>query len=250
MQKAYYFVLVLFIGFTVSANGQMNLKLSNDIAYEQPATFGNHNLESNLKLELPANLNTPSSGDLYKGLFMIGALIDMTLPFGDDFKHVAGNTGFSGHLFASYVLAKSFMLALKVGYVKYADQTEEGSDGEYQFKNEDSFSQIPVFLGAYYLIATRSNFRPYLGLALGVIFSTYSYKWSETFLGQQYVSEGDNTETKFGIAPTLGFYYFLAATTMLHASVEYGFIFQKLEASSQLNYLAIMLGVAFALGGN
>lgn len=245
MQKVLYFVLILFVGFTVAVKGQMHLKLSNDISYKQPATFGNHNLESNLKLELPANLNTPNLKDLYKGLFLVGALVDITLPLGDDFKHIAG-TGFSGHFFAGYVLTKAFMIALRIGYVRFADKTEEGSG----FKYEDSFSQIPILLGAYYLLTHRGYFRPYIGLALGIFISTHSYKWLYNYPDGQFVENGDQTETKFGMVPTLGFYYFLTATTLLHASVEYGFIFQELEASSNLNYLAIMFGVAFALGSN
>ena len=119
-----------------------------------------------------------------------------------------------------------------------------------QSRYEDSFSQIPLLLGAYYLIASGGNFKPYIGLALGLFFSTYSYKWSYSYFGQTFNEEGDQTETKFGIAPTLGFYYFLAATTMLHVAVEYGIIFQELGETSNLSYLSIMAGVAFALSGS
>ena len=98
MKRTIYFTIIVLIGFTFGTNAQLKLNISTDIYSDQTATLGNHNLESNLKLELPAEISAPSGGDLYKGLFLIGALIDMTLPIGDDFKHVAG-TGFSGHLF-------------------------------------------------------------------------------------------------------------------------------------------------------
>jgi hypothetical protein len=243
--------ITVLLGFSFAANAQMSLRLTDELLTETPATLGNHNLESNLKLELPAQITSPPSGELYKGLFFIGALIDMTLPFGEDFKHVAG-TGFSGHLFASYVIAKSILLALKVGYVKYGSETSEDIWGKY----EDSFSQIPILFGAYYLIATQSGFKPYLGLALGVFLSTYSYKWiyqgydPYTYQEGTVTQEGDNTETKFGIVPSVGFYYFLAATTMLHIAIEYNIIFQELGQSSSLSSLAILAGVAVALGGN
>ena len=150
MKQMLFVTVVLFLSFSFVANAHMGLKLSNRYSPEQTVTLGNHNLESNLKLELPARITTPPpGGEFYKGLFFIGALIDMTLPFGDGFKHVAG-TGFSGHAFAGYVIAKSILLAMHVGYIKYGKQTS--SD---QFENnEDSFSQVPILFGAYYLIAT------------------------------------------------------------------------------------------------
>jgi hypothetical protein len=56
---------------------------------------------------------------------LIGFLLDYTLPFGDEedgFKHIAGS-GFSGHLFASYVIAKSIIIGLRAGYIKYGEKT-------------------------------------------------------------------------------------------------------------------------------
>ncbi|MFC2103600.1 hypothetical protein ACFLSS_04140 [Bacteroidota bacterium] len=251
MRQLFIVTIALLIGFSFVANAQMNLKLSNSFSHEQTTTLGNHNLESNMKLELPAEITIPPGGEFYKGLFFIGLMIDMTLPFGDDFKHVAG-TGFSGHLFASYVIAKSILLSLNVGYIKFADNTSEDEFGNY----EDSYSQIPILVGAYYLIATQSGFKPYIGLALGVFLATYSYKWTyegydpNTFQTGTITQEGDNSETKFGIVPTVGFYYFLAATTMLHVAIQYNIIFQELGESSSLSSLAILVGIAFALGGN
>jgi len=256
MRQLFIVTIALFLSFSFVANAHMSLKLSNRYSQEQTLTLGNHNLESNLKLELPARITTPPpGGEFYKGLFFIGALIDMTLPFGDGFKHVAG-TGFSGHAFAGYVIAKSILLGLQVGYVKYADQTEEGTEFGENYKYEDSFSQIPILFGVYYLIATNSGFKPYIGLALGIFLSTYSYTWTYpgfdpvTFQTGTVTQTGDDTNTKFGIVPTAGFYYFLAATTMIHVAVQYSLIFQELEGSSNLSSLAFLAGVAFAVGGN
>jgi len=251
MKKLLFYILVVTLAVSITTHAEMKLKLSSAITGETPQSIVNNDLTSNLKLEIPAKIsNLLDMKDFYKGLFLVGLLADVTIPFGEDFKHVAG-TGFSGHLFAGYFIAKSFLLALRVGYIKYATQTEEGSEFGYNYKYEDKYSQIPILLGAYYLIATKSGFKPYVGLALGLFLSTYSYTWTypDPFSGQDFSETGDNTESKFGIVPSLGFYYFVAATTLIQVAVEYNLIFQELGQSSNLSSLSFLAGVAFALGG-
>ena len=152
MQKVLYFIFVLFIGFNAAANGQMSLKLSNDISYEQPATLGNHNLESNLKLELPAGVTAPaSSTDIVRGMILLGLLADISFPMGSDtaFNHIA-KTGFSGHVMVTYALTATFLIQLRAGYNTFGTKTEEGNEPGYSYKYEDSYSQIPILFGAYY----------------------------------------------------------------------------------------------------
>ena len=248
MRNVFYYLVIVILGITITTHAEMKLKLSSAIKGDAPQSIFSNNLNSKLKLEVPASVsNLPDMEDFAKGLIMVGFLIDATIPFGDDFKHIAG-TGFSGHAFASYVVARSILLSLRVGYVKFATQTEEGSDFGFSYKYEDKYSQIPILLGAYYLISTKSSFKPYVGLALGLFIATYSYNWD--YFG--FTETGDTTESKFGIVPSVGFYYFVAATTMIQVAIEYNLIFQQLEesSSSNLSSLSILAGLAFALDGH
>ena len=114
---------------------------------------------------------------------------------------------------------------------------------------EDCYYQIPILLSAYYLLG-QGAFRPYLGLAFGLYLTTYSYKWTynyEPFPGQQNTTEeGDQSETEIGISPEVGFYYWMAATTMIQVAVAYHHLFVSGEGNS-ISYMAIMAGVSFAL---
>jgi opacity protein-like surface antigen len=240
-------LIVLSILFVSSLNfAELKLKLPAELTGETKQSIINKNLETNLKLNLPAEVAPADMRNFVKGMMMVGILADATFPFGEDFKHVAG-TGFSGHAMFGYVVAQSFLLTLRAGYVKYSGQTTEDEFGSY----EDDFSEIPILLGAYYLFGGGNAFHPYIGIALGLYLQTYSFTWHYTAFGQDITEEGDESESKFGVAPGAGFYYFLAATTMLQMAVEYNIIFADyLGDSSNITSLAILLGVSFALGSN
>jgi outer membrane protein W len=172
--------------------------------------------------------------DFYKGMLLLGILADVSFPFGDKdtgFKHIAG-TAWSVHAALTYLITKSIMLSLRAGHINFGTQTTEQTDEFFSAKYEDTFSQIPLLLGAYYLFATGSGFKSYIGLALGVFFQSYAVKWSETynFPGQQPFNLDESfTNTAFGLVPALGFYYILSSI-MLHAVVEYAFILSNLPS--------------------
>jgi outer membrane protein W len=115
-------------------------------------------------------------------------------------------------------------------------------------------------LTAYYIFATGSGFRPYLGLALGLFLQNYSYEWTYTFSGGggPMTQSGDESSSSFGIVPTAGFYYFIASTMMLQFAVEYNLLLGEIPTSGDSSSntdipkaasLSILLGLAFALGG-
>ena len=248
MKNVFYYLVIVTLGITITSHAEMKLRLSSVVKGDAPQSIFSNNLTSNLKLEVPASVsNLSDMEDFAKGLIMVGLLVDATIPFGDDFKHIAG-TGFSGHAFASYVVARSILLTLRAGYVKFATQTEEGHEFGYDYKYEDKYSQIPILLGAYYLISTNSGFKPYVGVALGLFLATYSYEWNYSGITET----GDDTQSKFGVVPSVGFYYFVAATTMIQVAVEYNLIFQELpeSSSSNLSSVSFLAGIAFALDGN
>jgi hypothetical protein len=204
---------------------QMQLKLSNDFEQQTIPTT----LESKNQLILPnTSIAPPDAMDFYKGMIMLGLMADVTVPFGDKdtgFRHIAG-TGFSIHAMAGYLINQSFLLTLRAGYVKFGTQTTEGSDLGFDYKYEDKYSQIPIFLGAYFLFATKGNFKPYLGLALGAVIQTYNANWVETGLGYDYSFDGSSSTTSFGIAPGLGAYLLLSGV-MLNFLAEYNYVFTQ-----------------------
>lgn len=210
--------------------------------------------------------------EFVKGLMLLGILADVSIPFGDEntgFKHIAG-TGFSGHAEFSYFVSAAFRLALRAGYITFGKQTEEGPGYSY----EDTYSQIPILVGGYYMIPTGSGFKPYVGLAIGVFFETYKVNWTEDFgFGEPFTLDDSFTSTGFGVVPTIGFYY-LFGSVMLQLGVEYTYVFSDgptveydtyvppfgkvngvaqeepttEESSDNPNYLSVLLGVSFPLG--
>jgi outer membrane protein W len=267
VKKVNYFTIIILVGFAVVVNGKMKLKLSSDIYNQEIESFGDHNYVSNLKLELSPEVTAPGGMmEFYKGMMLLGILADVSFPFGDEttssgndgFKHIAG-TAWSVHAVFSYLINAAFLFELRAGYINFGTQTEEGSESGFTYKYEDTFSQIPILLGGYYLFATKGSFKPYIGLALAVFFQTWAVNWQETFsFGEPYNLDQSFTNTAFGIVPGLGFYYILSSL-MLHAVVEYAFIFSNLpkyedggqtyESDVKAKYLSVLLGISFPLGG-
>ena len=135
MRKTLYFALTIFLVCAVSLSAEMKLKLRSDLAMNNNASFGNHQLESNLKLELPTTITNPGGSDFLK-MWLIGIMADVTFPTGD--LGEGWSTGFSGHAMVGYMIAKSILVYLNAGYVTFSEKDAvEGSD--------NSFSWIPRY---------------------------------------------------------------------------------------------------------
>ena len=271
MRKVLLTVLTIIL---VSSLGmaEMKLKLHSDVMNTHPQSIFSKNLETNLKLDIPAEVAPPADmKDFVKGMIMLGILADVSFPIGDGFKHVAG-TGFSGHVVGSYLVSTSFLISLRAGYITFGTQTEEGTEQGFTYKYEDTYSQIPILLGAYYIFATGSGFKPYIGAALGVYFQTYKVNWMESGFGYDFSLDDSFTNTGFGVVPAVGFYYLLGSV-VLQVSAEYALLFSEgptvdynpevylekvsgiaqdegtyEETSDKPSYISVNLGVFFPLG--
>ena len=275
MQRIFLTILS-FVLISSLAFAELKLKLPAEITGETTSSIINKNIEQNLKLSIPSEVVPPADmREIVKGMIMLGVLADVSFPMGSDdgFGHIAG-TGFSGHVMANYALAASWLLSLRAGYISFGTQTEEGGDEFSSYKYEDSYSQIPILLGAYYLFSTTGAFKPFIGAALGVFIQNYSYTWTFSYdIGGQTFSdtqEGDASSTGFGVVPAVGFYY-LIGSMMLVAAVEYAYIFSELptededeytpplskisrvaqdeteDTTEKASYISVNLGIAFPL---
>lgn len=252
-------LLLVSLLFTSAIFAQMQLKLSSDFE-QQFINSSSSGLQSNLNLKLPEYApSTPDAVQLAKGLLMLGILADVTFPMGgnDGFGHIAG-TGFSGHVVLSYLLNPQFILAFRAGYIKFGTQTDEGSEQGYTYSYEDSYSQIPILVGAYYLIATQGNLKPYIGLALGVFLQNYSVKWTEEYFGQTWSLDESFSNTSFGVVPEIGF-YLLMSSIVLQVSAGYNLVLTDApaatydsysEGTGKANSVSVNAGVSFPIGGN
>jgi len=288
MRKVLLTVLTIIL---VSSLGmaEMKLKLHSDVINIQHQSIFNKNLETNLKLDIPAEVAPPADmKDFVKGMIILGILADVSFPLGGEgdildpkFGHIAG-TGFSGHAMVGYVVANGWLLTLRGGYVKFGEKTQTYSEpgGTITFIN--NYSQIPILLGAYYLFNTPSAFKPYIGLALGVIIQNYTFDGTYTYdIGAQTYTDtetADKSSTGFGMVPALGCYYLLGSV-MLNFAVEYNILFGDFELteddytynpsgygfgkingtagitqeetyseSYSISYFSVLLGVSFPLG--
>ena len=272
MRLLVYTFIALFVVLSFSF-AQMKLQFPAEITGETEESFVNRDIESHLKLDvLPEATALGGMKDFVKGMILLGLLADVSFPLGDEntgFKHVAG-TAFSGHVVGAYLVSTSFLIALRAGYIKFATQTTEGSEAGFTYKYEDSYSQIPILLGAYYLFVTGSGFRPYLGVALGVFFQTYTVNWQESGFGPDFTLDESFSNTGFGVVPAIGFYYLLGSV-VLQMAVEYALLFSEgptveytyvpelgktsgiaqditEESSDKPSYISVNLGVSFPLG--
>lgn len=272
--KIFSILLVVLLLFSTAVFAQMQLKLSPNLE-QQNSQFLSSELKSNLELQVPNTAYTlpPDNLSFYKGMFILGLMADLTIPLGeeDGFKHIAG-TAYSAHVMAGYLITNQFLLTLRAGYVNFGTQIEEGSEQGYSYSYEDTYSQIPILLGAYYILNMQGAFKPYIGFSVGLFLQTYAVKWSQTY-GQgipAYNFDESFSASSFGIVPGIGAYYMLLSA-MIHVAVEYNLLFSGIPTAEQNNTLekvsgvtattatndnvkassiSFLLGVSFPIGGN
>ena len=230
MKKVFYFAVIVILGITVTTHGEMKLKLSQDITGKVQPTFGNPQMESNLKLDLPAIATNPAGNELLK-IWLVGLAADATIPVGDlgDFRSL----GFSAHAMVGYMIARSILLQLSVGYISFGEKNSvEGVD--------NSYSWIPIAIALNYVFNPGRKFMPYVGLALGLYLIHQSFSYS--LFGNSF-SASDNA-TKFGIAPRLGVLYQVSKALFLTLRAQFHFVFTE---GSNSTALGLMFGFMYAL---
>ncbi|MEJ2505737.1 MAG: hypothetical protein P8Y81_05680 [Ignavibacteriaceae bacterium] len=234
MKKVFYYAVIVILGITITTHAEMKLKLSQDITGKVQPTFGNSQMESNLKLDLPANVTNPAGNELLK-LWLVGLAADATIPVGD--LADGWSTGFSAHAMVGYMIARSILLQLSVGYIKFSEkESVEGVD--------NSYSWVPIAFALSYVFNPGKKFMPYVGLAAALYLISYSYSYSISVLGTTYSDSFDDSTTKFGIAPQLGAFYLASAAVLLNLSIQYHLVFTEGSSSTALG---IMFGFMYAL---
>lgn len=151
----------------------------------------------------------------------------VALPTGD-FGDVAG-TGFGGSVTFMYEVSPMLAITGSAGYTTWGPKEDLPDGFDY------SLATIPVLVGARYTFG-KGNFLPYISAELGMHFLSSTVE----ILGQEY----SDSESKFGFAPGVGFYYAFNQKTMLDVNVKYNSI--STEGSST-SYIGINAGVGFAL---
>lgn len=251
--KIFSILLVVLLLFSNIVFAQMQLKISPNLE-QQNFTVQSSDLKSNLQLEVTntAYTSPPDAMNFDKGMIILGLMADLTIPLGkeDGFKHIAG-TAYSAHVMAGYLITKQFLLTLRAGYINYGTQTEEGSEQGYTYKYEDTYSQIPILLGAYYVFNMQGAFKPYIGFSLGLFLQTYAAKWSQTY-GQgipAYNFDESFSASSFGLVPGVGLYYLLTAM-MIHVAVEYNLLFSGIPTAEETYTLEKVSGVTATTATN
>ena len=229
MKRILFILFSFLIVSSFSINAQMKLNLSQEIAGDQPTSFMDNDLESNLKLELPPEVANPGGNEFLK-MWFVGILADATIPqgdFGDSWS-----TGFSAHAMVGYMIARSLFLNISAGYISFSEK-ETFPD------QERCFSWIPVSLGLNYIFNPGRKFMPFIGLAAALYFISWSNTY--TFLGE--TQELSTNDTEFGIIPRLGAFYVVSAAVLLSITAQYNLIFTEGETTSALG---VLVGAMFA----
>ncbi|MEP0860341.1 MAG: porin family protein [Ignavibacterium sp.] len=154
----------------------------------------------------------------------------LSFPTGD-FGDGAG-TGFGATGTFTYSVSPMLDVTGSVGYIKWG--TKESIPGY-----EVSFSDIPIQVGLRYAFG-KGQFLPYGSAEVGLHMLSSSVKG--TLFG--FTVDQSDTETKFGIAPGVGFLYKFNPKTSLDVSAKYNMIFTE---GSSTTHLSVSAGVAFAL---
>ena len=215
------------------------------------------------------NVSSETQGGLSVGTFMLGAVADVSFPFGEEFKAYSG-TGFSGHILAGYSVLNNLLLTLKVGYIKFGEQDIDL--GGFAKISQDGYSatatnsQVPLLFGAYFTpgldptcLGGSGNcfsgnlFSPYVGLQAGLFFKTYTFnstypygEYGDSFQQVPDTHEENENSTIFGLVPTVGTFYSLSEDINLNVSAEYNYLFEEADVdAANISFLSINLGVLY-----
>ena len=225
-------ILILFTFCFSAAFAKLQLKLPTEITGEKPATIFDNQLESNLNIQVPADV----APMMDRGMWLVGALADLSLPLGDFSDGY--KLGFSFHAMAGYLITKNVLLSLGVGYATFSGKDDV-------FGNSDvSFSWVPIMFAVNYLFSPGQKLMPFIGAAAGLYLISSSYSFTYTIFGQTYSESGDASSTEFGIAPRAGVMYAMSASVLLTIMAEYNLIFTSGNSTSALGFL---VGANFAL---
>ncbi len=122
----------------------------------------------------------------------------------------------------------------KKDFATYSSGAQSLSGIQYRTQN-----QLPMLVSVDYFLSTNSEFKPYIGLGIGTMYTERS-----TDMGQWRLMENP---WHFAVKPELGFLYEMSYSTSFKVSAKYinGFKSGNLDASQ--NYISINLGMAFNL---
>ncbi len=229
MRRTLFFLFSFLVVSSLSINAQMKLNLSQELTGEQSPSLMDNNLESNLKLELPPEVTNPAGNEFLK-MWFVGLMADATFLLGDEGDF--WSTGFSAHAMFGYMIARSLLLNISVGYITFSEKET--------IQNRDfCYTWIPVLLGLNYVFHPGKKFMPFIGVALGVYF--LSQKNTYTLLNQ--TREDTFTGTEFGVIPRLGAYFLVSAAILLSLTAEYNMIFTE---GSTTSAFGVLFGAMFA----
>lgn len=155
----------------------------------------------------------------------IGIGLSLAVPLGDFADRADMGIGITGLYSYAYNYNLDFLGS--IGYVMWG--------GKNAPSNIDiSWGAIPIQIGIRYLFNVNSS-RFYIGGLAG--FHIFRYSVKDNLLN----TDRSETETKLGIAPTMGYIFPLGRNTRLDISTRYQFV------ADDFSYLGIRAGIAFRL---
>ncbi len=169
-----------------------------------------HEREPQMRLSLQAGVEAPT-GD-----------------FGDQ-----ASTGFGLSGTFEYWQNSPLAFTGSLGYNRFSASHDLPDDWDY------SLSDIPILLGIRYYLS-RGTFHPYLGAELGIHILTSS----RTRVEGNTTTSVDETNSRFGLDPLLGFRYHLSQSTDLDFNLKYNIISTE---GGNTNYLGLNGGVQIGL---
>lgn len=167
----------------------------------------------------------PAMSQGFKG---IGGGLEIAMPMGDFGD--AANMGFGFTAAAQYGWKPNIDLIAQAGYLTWGGK--DVPDG-YEF----SWSAIPIQVGAKYYFGQTVN-RFYAGGLVGFHMFKAKSTFNHPVLGE---IEASVSETKFGLAPMVGYEMKLGEKLMLDLSGRYQFV------SDNLSYVGIRAGIIYLL---
>jgi len=183
------------------------------------------------------------SVNLFAQDFLTGLTYSISIPTGDTSDFIS-STSFKG---LSIDLRKFFShnasIGFLVGWSTFEEETNEAistSIGTVTGEQNRLINSFPVMITTHYYFGEGREFRPFIGVGVGMYYFYQQLKQVEQNL--------ESNKWHFGVAPEAGFVYLLESVYAL-VNVRYNYAFSAeneiIKISTAQSYLTFNIGFAF-----
>lgn len=184
---------------------------------------------------------TSQAQDTFTPSWSAGFDFQGALPMGD-FKDIT-DFGVGGTGYVAYGVAPTVAVTGRVGYLYFGGKEYTITDGTGTYTVKTNFGMIP-FLAGVKLFFTEGDSRVYAAGEAGLFILSASADVTASSGGSSFSGSGSDTESKFGVSPSLGAQFKAGDNMVVDAHANFSNVFTD---GSSTNWITFAIGFEWML---